>query len=324
MANSVRNPFDEDDYRPSFSGHETFPLRYGWLKKAYDAVVGHKGGGSNRDLFTEDDAIARFGVGKNMVSSMRHWATSTGVLEDAGKNGLRTGAIGEFIFGDQGVDPYLEHPGTLWLLHWQLGSYDPEGKRLNKTTWHWVLNHFPGLSFEKRELVDGLTKLALAKDWFVRAGSTIRNDVDCFVRTYESRQAERESVEDALSSPLSELGLVRGTRNQYHLVRGPKRLLPNSVFVFALAQFWQRFGSNRTLSFETLAHEAGSPGRVFLLDESDLADRLPLLEDVSRGVFKWSETAGLKQILQERDFKRGELGRILHAGYSASSQRKAA
>lgn len=25
--------------RPSFSGHETFPLRFGWLKKALDAAV---------------------------------------------------------------------------------------------------------------------------------------------------------------------------------------------------------------------------------------------------------------------------------------------
>lgn len=29
-----------DQYRPCFSGHETFPLRYGWLQKAYRAVIG--------------------------------------------------------------------------------------------------------------------------------------------------------------------------------------------------------------------------------------------------------------------------------------------
>lgn len=27
-------------FRPSFSGHETFPLRFGWLKKALDAAEG--------------------------------------------------------------------------------------------------------------------------------------------------------------------------------------------------------------------------------------------------------------------------------------------
>ncbi|MEK7854647.1 MAG: DUF4007 family protein, partial [Acidobacteriota bacterium] len=34
-----RGPLFEPNYRPSFSGHETFPLRYGWLKKAFDRVV---------------------------------------------------------------------------------------------------------------------------------------------------------------------------------------------------------------------------------------------------------------------------------------------
>ena len=49
--------------RPSFSGHETFPLRHGWLEKAYHAVVKHE-----KNPFLEDDAIAEFGVGKNGYS----------------------------------------------------------------------------------------------------------------------------------------------------------------------------------------------------------------------------------------------------------------
>ncbi len=33
----ARGPLYQDKYRPQFSGHETFPLRYGWLKKAVEA-----------------------------------------------------------------------------------------------------------------------------------------------------------------------------------------------------------------------------------------------------------------------------------------------
>ena len=36
---SVRSPLFDDNYRHQFSGHETFPLRYGWLKKAFDATA---------------------------------------------------------------------------------------------------------------------------------------------------------------------------------------------------------------------------------------------------------------------------------------------
>ena len=34
----LRGRLYENDYKPKLSGHETFPLRYGWLKKALDAV----------------------------------------------------------------------------------------------------------------------------------------------------------------------------------------------------------------------------------------------------------------------------------------------
>ena len=34
----LRGPLYRDGYPPQLSGHETFPIRYGWLKKAYDAV----------------------------------------------------------------------------------------------------------------------------------------------------------------------------------------------------------------------------------------------------------------------------------------------
>ena len=76
----LRGPLYRDGYRPQLSGHETFPLRYGWLKKAFDAVRDTESEDDNRYVFTGPDAIARFGVGKNMGSSMRHWAVAAGVI----------------------------------------------------------------------------------------------------------------------------------------------------------------------------------------------------------------------------------------------------
>ena len=77
----LRGPLYRDEYRPQLSGHETFPIRYGWLKKAFDAVRDTEGQEDNRYVFSGPDAIARFGVGKNMVASMRHWATETGIID---------------------------------------------------------------------------------------------------------------------------------------------------------------------------------------------------------------------------------------------------
>src|SRR2546429_8210409 len=87
----------------SFSGHETFPFRYPWLKKGFDAVQ------EDGDVFLRDDAITTLGVGKNMVRSIRHWCLAAGVLEEnrQGGSGLRLADLGTLLFADDGLDPYL-------------------------------------------------------------------------------------------------------------------------------------------------------------------------------------------------------------------------
>lgn len=60
------------------------------------------------------------------------------------------------------------------------------------------------------------------------------------------------------------------------------------------------FGNANTLSFEALTHEPVSPGRVLLLEENDMVDLLVALEEASKGIYSWSETAGLKQVIRNR------------------------
>jgi hypothetical protein len=118
---------------PKFAGHETFTLRYGWLKKAVDAAR------ERQDIFLQDDALVTLGVGKNMVRSIRHWGLVTGILEESNDvpnnrgRFIRPSALGDLLFGPRGLDPYLEEVGTLWLIHWQLAEI-PDGP----TTWFWV------------------------------------------------------------------------------------------------------------------------------------------------------------------------------------------
>ena len=293
----VRGPLYQDDYRPQLSGHETFPLRYGWLKKAFDAIDATEMG--NKSVFLGEDAIARFGVGKNMVTSMRHWASAAGVIaETPGADSIQTTELGRKLFGPRGLDPYMEHPATLWLVHWNLAAHS------EKTTWFWAFNHYPAATFEREHLVKGLTRLSEERHWSRVAGATIKHDVACFVRTYAIQQpTTRSGVDDTLESPLSELGLIKaiGKRDGFRFVRGPKSTLGDGVFVYALLDFWSRYTESATLSFEAIAHEPGGLGRVFLLDENDVADRLAALGDVTDGALQWSETAGLKQVVRSTD-----------------------
>src|SRR5262249_5952241 len=113
----------------SFSGHETFPFRYSWMKKGVDAIC------KEATIFSRDDAMTRLGVGKNMVRSIRHWCIASDVFEerDGASASIRPSEFGRRLLSDDGWDPFLEDPGTLWLLHWIIAS---NVRRC--TTWFWA------------------------------------------------------------------------------------------------------------------------------------------------------------------------------------------
>ena len=135
----LRGPLYRDGYNPQLSGHETFPIRYGWLKKAFDAVRDTEDQDDNRQVFSGPDAIARFGVGKNMVSSMRHWATAAGIIaDDPNRRHISTTSLGDLLFGPRGIDPYMEHPGH------HLAEYT--GSCCGRDTKTTVVLGFPSLS----------------------------------------------------------------------------------------------------------------------------------------------------------------------------------
>lgn len=322
----ARGPLYHDEYKPQFSGHETFPLRYGWLKKAFDAVQQSEQRTDNKKVFLDEDAIARFGVGKNMVMSMRHWATTSGILKDVqGTNQIITTDLGRLIFGNNGLDPFMENMATLWLVHWHLSGF-PIGHSA-KSTWFWSFSHFPGITFDREDLVKQLVGIASDQAWSRVAATTIKRDVECFVRTYVARPSTgKTSHEEALESPLTELGLikVKGRKDGFRFIRGAKNSLGDGVFLYALTQFWNNYSKAKTISFETLAHEPGSPGRVFLLDENDLADRLSNIEENSGGKFRWSETAGLKQVIREKDLTSEDALVFARLDYRPHSNSKAA
>ena len=318
----ARGPLYQEGYNPQFSGHETFPLRYGWLKKAFDRVTDTENQPENRAMCWGDDAIARFGVGKNMVTSMRHWAKAARVIEEPAPNLVRTSRLGRLLLGPQGLDPYMEHPATLWLIHWQLAA------RTDKTTWFWAFSHYPAITFERDGLIRKLDRLAKDRHWSRVANTTIKNDVACFIRTYVARQPSgKTGHDDALESPLTELGLIKaiGKKDGFRFVRGPKSTLGNGVFTFALIDFWSRYAPHAaTLSFEVIAHAPGGPGRVFCLDENDVAERLAVLDDATDGELRWSETAGLKQVVRNIEVSEETALSWIRGDYGVRQEREVA
>jgi len=275
----------------SFSGHETFPFRYPWLKKGFDAVR------DDAAVFLREDATTTLGVGKNMVRSIRHWCLAAGVLAEGREGGgfLRPTELGTLLFADDGLDPYLEDPATLWLLHWQIAS-----NRARATTWFWTFSHYHEPEFTREALASALYKWTQALGGKQVAESSLKRDVEVFLRTYvASRQSRRDLAEDSLDCPLVELGLITqpGDGQAYQFRRGAQGDLPDGILLFAILCFWEAFSTTaETLALPDLARQPGSPGRLFKIDESSLVERLEGIEKRTEGRLAYRETAGLRQL----------------------------
>lgn len=279
------------DSKPQFAGHETFPLRLLWLKKAYDAVSD----GADPGTFLEQDAITTFGVGRNMAVSIRYWALASGFFVEHDRVIAPT-PLGRLLLADDGLDPYLEHIATVWLTHWHVAS-TPE----MTTSSYFIFNHLNAIEFDPASVVEDLCALVATNGWRASRG-TLKRDVEVFLRGYVRR--EDSWNEDAAEPLLAELGIIREARlgGWYEFVRGPKPRLHDAVFAYALAQYWERSGSATTLTAEQICYAPGSPGRIFKLDEDSVVTRLMRLGELTGGAWQWVDTAGLRQIQRNTAF----------------------
>lgn len=299
MESKVRsNPNRKTSLAVSFSGHETFPFRYGWLKKGVDAVA------KDLTFFSHERAMIDLGVGKNMVSSIRHWCLAARLIEQERGSTNRSQfiptEIGKAVFSDGGFDPYLEDPGTLWLIHWLIAS-----NLETATTWFWMFSNWNGIEFTKEQISYEI------QSWLEKHGhkslsdNTLKRDIDCFARTYiHSRQTKSGIIEDTLDCPLVDLRLIAELADgkTYQFQRGPQVSLPDKILAFALAEFWRASASHaKSIAFEKIAYAPGSPGRIFKLDEDTLASRLENIGRVTDGRITYDETAGLKQVYKHRE-----------------------
>lgn len=313
----LRGPLAAAHFRGHFSGHETFPLRHLWLRKAYDEVV-KRGRAAPRGLFSDPEAIIVFGVGKNMATSIRHWALACEIIFE-GNEVYQPTRLGDYLFDERdGRDPFMEYPATAWLIQWMIA-----GRPERTTTWFYAFNHFNAQTFDRAALAKPIGELCAERKWPRTSSATIKRDVECFIRSYVPRSDSKFS-DDAVEPVLAELGLIRlGGGKSFEFRRGPKPSLPDGVFLFALDDFWGRHAPDqKTLSVENLSFEPGSPGRVFKLDEHSLVERLSRVEESSEGRFLWSDTAGVRSVARRSESV--DPLELLELDYKPAGQRRAA
>lgn len=290
----MRNLLEEQDYIPHFSGHETFTLRQMWLKKAFSA---RNGDVVPKSIFTDDSSIAYFGVGKNMVASIKHWALACGVFEEIAedKSTFHISTLWSDILRDDGFDPYCENPATSWLAHWRLAGA-PSSKH-RSTTWWWLFNNVLSPTFTREEIQSQIMAYATRRG-AKASEATVRRDIETCIRSYCPKQDA--GIEDLAEPMLAELGLILDeSRGSFSFRRGPKASLPDGILDMAVLDCWSGMSGESSLAFEALAHGPGSPGRVFKLDENSLAERLLGLETRTGGMLFWTDSSGIRQVMRK-------------------------
>ncbi len=287
-----------------FSGHETFPCRYAWLPKAFNAIT------KNPALLADDEeAMVELGLGKNMVRAVRFWVQVSGVATLAKKADYQVTEFGRSLLGRRGFDPFLEDIRTLWLIHWQLSTQVDEPL----FAWDFLLNSWHHPEIRRSEVLDAFRAEArrIERDL---SDVTLEQHFDTFLHTYVPTRSRKGDIqEDNLDCPLVELELVErvGERRVdgsgrlepvYAFRREEKPEITPELFIYCLDDFWKKKrSSERTLTFRDVAVSAGSPGQIFKLPEADLRRRLEAIESDSAGAFAYRESSSIQQLSRTRE-----------------------
>lgn len=299
-----------------FSGHESFVCRYGWLRKLHDAICT-----SPKIFADEEEAIIALGIGKNMVRSIRFWGEAFSLMEGSPTQGYHPTAFGRCLLDeDTGMDPYLEDRDSLWLLHWKITA------KADLAAWNVAFQDIHDYQFAKKRFVE-LVYLRGRRANKELAESTIRQHSDIFLNTYAcmNRHYDAQTLDEALGSPLQELGLLAKSATDvrddvFHFDIGPKRGLGSQVFLYALLDYWEHIApADKTLSLKKVMFGALSPGAVFKLGEYDVLQYLDEVENLTDGLIQFVDGADVRSLHLNRDADPSSLK--VRLGFDESSPR---
>ena len=274
---------------PIFAKHQTFHPRFGWLKKGVDKAD------EDNQVFKKDSASVVLGVGKNMVKAIRYWCIAFKVVDEIKVEGNKSihkpSRLAKNLLKEEGWDPYLENPGSLWLLHWNLFKspcYAP--------SWHLAFNDFNQVEFTPEDLLFALKEYKNRVFPSARASdSSFKKDVNCLLRMYVERINAKHIKEDSINCPFKELGIITPYNNskRYVFNFGTKPNLAPEIIVSACLEFAHFFlDDSKTVSISRLLYDSGSPGQIFKLTESSLCEAIEETTKYNGDVFL-TDTAGM-------------------------------
>ena len=198
-------------------GHEKFALREGWISKALMILP------NNPDAFTQKNASDLFGIGSNMVKSLRYWMRAFGLTNPSGNELTEIGKI----IAEK--DPYIEKPFTLWIMHSYIAKNIDEA-----TTWYMYFNKCDAADLDKTEIESILLREVEKYAGTSVSEKSLSNDVDVLLNMY-SRKNDNSDPEDKNVSPFSQLALIKKIEGKYIKNRPNKKIFSKFIVLYELA-----------------------------------------------------------------------------------------
>ncbi len=267
----------ENKVKIKLQGHEKFPLREGWINKALMIIP------DTPDIFLRKDATDMFGIGSNMVKSVRYWMKAFGLTVENGAAGTKLTDTGKLIVQ---YDPYLENPFTLWLMH----SFIAKNKE-EATTWFMYFNHCNAEDLEKSEieaiLLREVKKYAAGQSF---SEKSLSNDVDVLLSMY-SKNREKFDPEDKNVSPFSQLALIKNMDGRYIKCHPDKKIFSEMIVLYEVLLMSKE---TEGISIEDAVYGENGLAKTFNLTSmmaNDYFDRLD-----AAGFIHVNRTAGIDMI----------------------------
>ncbi len=273
--------------KPIFSGHETFRCKTHWLKRGYDFL-------SDKGSFTNEDAVVRLGVGKNMVSSIKYWMRSFGFLDE---NNTITDIAHYLLNDESGKDPYFEDIGTLWLMHFYLVN-ENHATIYNKTflDYHKFRN-----DIEKDKLHHYLKGACFVDDYSnLYNKNTLKKDIDVLIHNYCG--SGKDSIEEQ-NTLLLPLNLIKpsATKDIWLFNYVDQTNVPAEIFLFCIVAIKEM--DSKSVSFELLQKLS----LIFCMNNNDLISIIERVCLLYPAEIVFSDNSGIKELQFKTNFDKVEV-----------------
>ncbi len=272
-------------------GHESFTIREGWLTKGIFEIS------KNPKLFSEKNLTDIFGIGTNMVKSLKFWLiVSNLITEDKQKNGYVLTELGQAI---KDFDPYMEDLFTLYLVHIQITQSTDRA-----LIWNLFFNYCNMKTFSKSDLLVRMEYILESRN--LEYNEKILNDeLSALLKTYSSEQKD-ETPEDNFTCPLVDLKLIKKLEKDTYQKEKPSmsNLDPYIVYYLLLKQA----NKSDSINIEELIREDNSVSKLLNLDKILLNEYLDFFKRI--GLITLNRTAGLNMIYINKRYTLQEIFKI--------------